>query len=112
MIDVWRGVAVGRRMKHAKSAFQRASKRQTSWPRKGIDVWPWQQDRFDRGKRRRTGSTPAVVPGAAPALAKTTSLGPSGKCPFRLRLSARDPGAVCGRDKPHEVIRLLGGVIH
>lgn len=42
----------------------------------------------------------------------TTSAGASGKCPFRLRLSARDPGAVCGRDKPHEVIRLLGGVIH
>ena len=39
MIDVLRGVAVGCRMKHAKSMFEGASKRQTSWPRKGIDVW-------------------------------------------------------------------------
>ena len=35
-----------------------------------IDVAWWLQDRFDRGKRRRRSSTPAVVPGAAPALAK------------------------------------------
>ena len=70
LIDVWRGVAVGCRMKHAKSTFEGASKRQTWRPRKAIDVWPWQQDRFDRGKRRRRSSTPAVVPGAAPALAK------------------------------------------
>ena len=39
-------------------------------PEEAIDVWPWLQDRFDRGKRRRRSSTPAVVPGAAPALAK------------------------------------------
>ena len=30
----------------------------------------WLRDRFDLGKLRRRSSTPAVVPGAAPALAK------------------------------------------
>ena len=36
----------------------------------GLGAACWLRDGFNLGKRRRGGSTPAVVPGAAPALAK------------------------------------------
>ena len=36
----------------------------------GLGAACWLRDGFDLGKRRRRSSTPAVVPGAAPALAK------------------------------------------
>ena len=48
-----------------------------------IDVAWWLQDRFDRGKRRRRSSTPAVVPGAAPALAKA-GVGGFNECDFMI----------------------------
>ena len=48
------------RTKHARKKFTRC----------GLGAACWLRDGFDLGKRRRRSSTPAVVPGAAPALAK------------------------------------------
>ena len=48
------------RTKHAREKFTRC----------GLGAACWLRDGFDLGKRRRRSSTPAVVPGAAPALAK------------------------------------------
>ena len=48
------------RTKHARKMFTRC----------GLGAACWLRDGFDLGKRRRRSSTPAVVPGAAPALAK------------------------------------------
>ena len=48
------------RTKHARKMFTRY----------GLGAAWWLRDGFDRGKRRSRSSTPAVVPGAAPALAK------------------------------------------
>ena len=48
------------RMKHARRMFTRC----------GLGAACWLRDGFDLGKLRRRSSTPAVVPGAAPALAK------------------------------------------
>ena len=45
---------------HARKMFTRC----------GLGAACWLRDGFDLGKRRRRSSTPAVVPGAAPALAK------------------------------------------
>ena len=47
-------------MKHARRMFTRC----------GLGAACWLRDGFDLGKLRRRSSTPAVVPGAAPALAK------------------------------------------
>ena len=48
------------RTKHARKMFTRY----------GLGAAWWLRDGFDLGQRRRRSSTPAVVPGAAPALAK------------------------------------------
>ena len=48
------------RSKHGRKMFTRC----------GLGAACWLRDGFDLGKRRRRSSTPAVVPGAAPALAK------------------------------------------
>ena len=48
------------RTKHARKMFTRC----------GLGAACWLRDGFDLGKRRRRSSTPAVVPGATPALAK------------------------------------------
>jgi len=48
------------RTKHGRKMFTRC----------GLGAACWLRDGFDLGKRRGRSSTPAVVPGAAPALAK------------------------------------------
>ena len=48
----------------------------------GLAPAGWLRDGFDLGKRRRRSSTPAVVPGAAPALAKAGAGGYRVECKF------------------------------
>ena len=52
--------SVNWRTKHARKMLTRC----------GLGAACWLRDGFDLGKRRRRSSTPAVVPGAAPTLAK------------------------------------------